>query len=148
VSGDHGVPDADEPLARPFLNSTAGTYLPPPAAAPEIRPYLLTGGRTDVDDPAIAIETIVVSNRHGAGWRQPAAASPEKAAILAGCQHPQSVAEVAAHQGLPLGVARVLVADLVAEGLLVSSGAADDQLAELTTNVGFIERLIAGVTAL
>jgi signal recognition particle receptor subunit beta len=55
---------------------------------------------------------------------------------------PLSVAEVAAHRKLPLGVARVLVADLVADGQLAASFPGVAQ----AHDVAFIERLIAGVS--
>jgi Protein of unknown function (DUF742) len=147
--GRDAPPTTDEPLVRPFLVAPTGPELPAATAATETRPYLLTGGRTDVDDPAIAMETIVVAARHRPTheWdaRRPMYSS-ERGAILALCERPLSVAEVAAHRRIPLGVARVLVADLVAEGLLASSAA--DQLARLTQDVAFVERLIAGVAAL
>jgi len=56
----------------------------------------------------------------------------------------QSVAEVSAHLRIPIGVARVLVADLVSDGRLEAGTppprhADDDE---------FIERLMQGVPAL
>jgi Protein of unknown function (DUF742) len=149
-------PDGDdEPLARPFLAGAAGAALPPPgppatASAPDVRPYLLTGGRTAVDDPSIAMETMVVAAghppRHATATARLRPTRPdETAAILALCRHPLSVAEVAAHRGIPLGVARVLVADLVADGLLVTSATGG---AALAADIAFLERLIAGVAAL
>jgi Protein of unknown function (DUF742) len=146
----HSPQPADEPLGRPFLAAAVGPELPSAPAATGTRPYLLTGGRTEVDDPTVAMETIVVAARHAVrpaperdAWR--AVRSDEKEAILALCGRPLSVAEVAAQLRIPLGVARVLVADLIADGLLVSSAAAGH---ELTQDVALIERLIAGVAAL
>jgi Protein of unknown function (DUF742) len=152
VTGQHHEPPADdEVLGRPFLTGPAGPVPAPSApAAPDVRPYLLTGGRTAVDDPAIAMETVVMTAgrlpRHALGIRrlQPGR-SGEAGAILALCHRPLSVAEIAAHRDIPLGVARVLVADLVAEGLLVASAAGGSALAR---DVAFLERLIAGVAAL
>jgi Protein of unknown function (DUF742) len=151
--GHSAPPPADEPLGRPFLAAAIGPELPSAPAATGTRPYLLTGGRTEVDDPTVAMETIVVAARHAVGpvpardtWRT--SRSYEKEAILALCGRPLSVAEVAAHLRIPLGVARVLVADLIAGGSLVSSAAAGNEPAQLTQDVALIERLIAGVAAL
>ncbi len=43
---------------------------------------------------------------------------PEYAEIIQLCGTAQSVAEVSAHLNLPLAVAKILVGDLIAEGLL------------------------------
>ena len=109
----------------------------------EVRPYLLTGGRTSARGAAVAMETVVLAT--GArSTRGPDAAGLERARILRLAERPCSAAEVAARLHLPLQVALVLVADLVAEGLLdataVELSQADDVL--------FLERLIAGVAAL
>jgi hypothetical protein len=68
----------------------------------------------------------------------------ERAAVLAECEQPSSVAEIAARVGLPLMVALVLVGDLVGEGLLEASWTAPRQ----ADDIAFLERLIHGVRAL
>jgi hypothetical protein len=141
----------DEPLGRPFLASAlAGPPLerhaPTPAAEGTIRPYVLTGGRTDTAN--LPIETIVVAR--GSGPVPVTGTHPSTLAhraVLELCERPHSVAEVAAHLRLPLGVAQVLVADLLAAGRLHDSTAGLD-MSRLTRDVSFIERLIAGVAAL
>jgi Protein of unknown function (DUF742) len=136
-------------LARPFLSDPRVSG-PTPAAGStgpddgEVRPYLMTGGRTQTDPAtAVAIETVVVAlplatDKHLARIRF------ERADILELCRVPRSVAEVSALLRLPLGVARVLVADLVAEGLLEASSVRPRQ----AFDVPFLERLIDGVSAL
>ncbi|GAA3296743.1 MULTISPECIES: DUF742 domain-containing protein [Dactylosporangium] len=94
---------------------------PPPAAAaaPEeelddvfLRPFMLTGGRTRPLQDGLRVETIVSA--------LPAALSAplrfELRRIVELSQTPLSVAEIAVRLGVPLGVTRVLVADLVADG--------------------------------
>lgn len=86
----------------------------PAEAGSIVRPYSWTRGRTrPVQD--LAIETLVSLSRIG-----PAAAGglPEHHAIVELCERPQSVAEVAALLSIPLGVARVLLADMVDTGCL------------------------------
>ncbi|BBY17384.1 DUF742 domain-containing protein [Mycolicibacterium litorale] len=87
-----------------------------PAAEPSlVRPYTLTAGRTDsrVHLPLEApIETLASSRLP----RWPV--GDVRADILGLCAQRPSVAEIAARLSVPLGVARVLVGDLVAQGYL------------------------------
>jgi hypothetical protein len=80
-----------------------------------IRPYALTGGRTSsaVDLP---LESLV--ERTPAGTAALEAQTLERRRILELCRGPLSIAEVSAHLGVHLGVARVLVGDMKVEGLL------------------------------
>jgi hypothetical protein len=79
-----------------------------------LRPFVLTGGRTRPLHDGLRIETLVSA--------LPAALSAplrfELRRIVELCQQPLSVAEIAVRLGLPLGVARVLVADLVTDGYI------------------------------
>lgn len=109
----------------------------------EVRPYLLTGGRTQSRGAAVAMETIVLATGVRP-VRASEAAGLERARIVELADRPCSAAEVAAWLHLPLQVALVLVSDLVAEGLLDASGVATSQ----SDDVFFLERLIAGVAAL
>jgi hypothetical protein len=81
-----------------------------------VRPYAVTRGRTE-PRRHIALEAVLLSTLRG---RQEARfAGRDKQVIVSLCEgRPQSLAEVAAYTRLPLGVARVLVADMVADGLL------------------------------
>lgn len=80
-----------------------------------VRPYAITGGRVHVagaeDLPMEALCFLTPSGRR-------AALTFERAAVAHLCGEVVSVAEIAAHNQLPLGVARVLVADMRDEGLL------------------------------
>jgi hypothetical protein len=109
----------------------------------EVRPYLITGGRTSLQRVDVAMETVVVVSDRGRVQRFDRPAF-ERARVLAECEYPTSVAEVAARLGVPLMVALIVVGDLVGEGLLEAS-VTDAYQAE---DVAFLERLIHGVTAL
>jgi hypothetical protein len=82
----------------------------------EVRPYAMTGGRTRPADPDLAVEALVATTSLGEArsgdlrleWRW----------IVTLCRQLLSVAEVAARLDVPLGVARVLVADMASEGLV------------------------------
>lgn len=81
-----------------------------------VRPYAVTRGRTEpLRD--IAIEAILVTTPRG---RQEAAfAGRDRQMIAQLCDgRALSLAEIAAHMRMPLGVARVLVADMAVDGLL------------------------------
>lgn len=109
-----------------------------------VRPYTLTAGRTD--------------SRVELPWEAPvgAAMPPQatdwpgtdvRAQIVALCARRPSVAEIAAHLGLPLGVARVLVGDLVMQGYVT----VHDTLADATTadeRRDLIGRTLRGLKAL
>ena len=80
-----------------------------------VRPYALTGGRVR-SSTELALETIVRVTPQG---EERASGTPtENRQILELCADPTSIAEVSAPLSLPLGVARVLVGDMVTEGLL------------------------------
>jgi Protein of unknown function (DUF742) len=79
-----------------------------------IRPFMVTGGRTQPLHDGLRIESMV------SAW--PAALSAplrfELRRIVELAQRSCSVAEIAVGLGVPLGVARVLIADLLASGLV------------------------------
>lgn len=79
-----------------------------------VRPYVMTSGRTTGAAGGLRVETMVESNPL-AGLINLAF---ERRDIVERCRTPQSVAELSAHLDLPVGVVRVLVADLVDEGAL------------------------------
>ena len=80
-----------------------------------VRPYALTGGRTRAKVGDLPIEALIVAVVSAA---ERARLRPEAKRIVDLCDAPISVAEVSAHIQVPLGTARVLVGDLVADGLV------------------------------
>lgn len=107
-----------------------------------VRPYLITGGRARPVDSTLQVEAQVLTT-----WEGRAAVDRltyEHRDIVALCVRPVAVAEIAARLNLHLGVARVVVADLVALGYLVvrhpePGGAQQARI---------IERVIRGLTAI
>jgi len=81
-----------------------------------VRPYTLTAGRTDsriylpLEAPVETVSTPPKSPR----WP----GNDVRGQILTKCVDSPSVAEIAAFLSLPLGVARVLIGDLVTQGYL------------------------------
>lgn len=109
-----------------------------------VRPYILTAGRTDsgVHLPLEApIETL--DSAEPARWP----GNDVRGQILAMCVNHPSVAEIAAKLSLPLGVARVLIGDLVTQGYV----AVRSTLGESTTvdeRRELIGRTLRGLKAL
>lgn len=86
-----------------------------------VRPYAVTGGRTR-PRVEIAIEALIETTPRGrnAGSQEMSTShAREQQHIVSLCDgRLQSLAEISARMQLPLGVARVLVADMAAEGLV------------------------------
>jgi hypothetical protein len=94
----------------PDSNSAAGDD-----ASSLVRPYAVTGGRTK-PRYQLQLEAMVAASHYEA--RDLSVLSPECQAILSFCRDWRSVAEVSAVLHMPLGVARVLIADMAMEGLV------------------------------
>jgi hypothetical protein len=80
-----------------------------------VRPFIMTGGRARPAQEGLRVETLV----EAAPGARMAALEFEQRRIIALCEHPITVAELAPAAGVPLGVAKVLIADLVVGGLLI-----------------------------
>jgi len=78
--------------------------------------YALTRGRTRSLGRDLPLETLVTTTDGGRALL--ARLRFEQADIVRLCEAPHSVVEVASHLAVPVGVARVLVSDLHAEGNL------------------------------
>ncbi|MBR7833891.1 DUF742 domain-containing protein [Actinospica durhamensis] len=94
-----------------------GTEAPEPAGQqaddvddPLVRPFIVTGGRTTPLSDDLRLETLV--SALPALLTAPLAFESRRIAEL--CQRPTSLAEISASLAVPTGVAKVLVADLVA----------------------------------
>lgn len=87
---------------------------PPFESGPVVRPFIITGGRTRPVDARLRLETLVTAPPSALT----APLTLERHRIVRMCQRPVSVAEIAHGMGSPIGVARVLVADLLADRLV------------------------------
>ncbi|HYN94040.1 MAG TPA: DUF742 domain-containing protein [Pilimelia sp.] len=85
-------------------------------AGPVVRPYAMTGGRVRPTSAAFDLVAFVVARP--VAEPLPVHLQPEHRAILAATRQPISVAELSAHLDLALGVVRVLLGDLLAEGMI------------------------------
>jgi hypothetical protein len=109
-----------------------------------VRPYLLTGGRTRsaVDLP---LEALVRTTPAGVS-RSPQLGH-ERQLIVELCTEPQSVAEVSAILKIHLQVARVLIGDLVNEGLVATNTATPHQ-PTARPDLRLLERVLDGLQSL
>ncbi|QFZ19311.1 DUF742 domain-containing protein [Saccharothrix syringae] len=110
-------------------------------SALRVRPYTRTGGRTR-SARTLAIETIVTTNERAD--RDALTSTAEHRAIGDLCRHPHSVAEVAARLRLPLGVVRVLLADMSDLSLIVVHQG-EELDAEGKPSLELMERVLAGL---
>jgi Protein of unknown function (DUF742) len=86
-------------------------------AGPVVRPYAVTGGRTEpAEGEVLDLITIIVDAGRGSVDADPIDFSPEHRRIVTLCRRPATVADVASDTALPLGVVRVLLADLIQSG--------------------------------
>jgi Protein of unknown function (DUF742) len=85
----------------------------PEAEASLVRPYILTAGRTNTR-VNLPLEAPIRTLEFGSAPRWPG--NDVRAKILGLGVDSPSVAEIAARLSLPLGVARVLIGDLVTQG--------------------------------
>lgn len=115
----------------------------PATSASVVRPYTWTGGRTaPVFD--LAVETLVSTSEHGHDVA--VLTSEEHRAVAELCRGPRSVAEVAALLSLPLGVVRVLLADMADIGLVVVHRSANGS--SNTPDLALMERVLSGLRRL
>lgn len=107
-----------------------------------VRPYTVTRGRTK---PVyhLEVEAMVRAARYEA--RDLMGLSPECQAILDFCRDWRSVAEVSAVLQLPLGVARILIADMATGGLVRIQQLNHDQG---RPNAKLLERVLSGIRRL
>ncbi len=112
-------------------------------SGPVARAYTVTGGRTR---PRVELRFDLIDM---IGWTgkqvDPASVSHESRRILELCQRPITVADLASALGLPLGIVRVLLGDLVHDGLVdvrvpAPQGRGPDQR--------LLARVLAGIRAL
>jgi Protein of unknown function (DUF742) len=104
-----------------------------------VRPYTVTGGRTQ-PRYKLPLEALVTSTVFEA--RDLSVLAPECQAILQFCVDWRSVAEISAVLRIPLGVARILVADMSADGL-VRIHQRDDS--EGRPDLNLLERVLSGL---
>ena len=85
-------------------------------AGPVVRPYALTRGRSRHSGEAFDLVATVTATRIGVA--DPTALAPEHLSVLQLARAPTTVVDIASDVDLPLGVVRILLADLRELGLV------------------------------
>jgi hypothetical protein len=90
-----------------------------PEAAELVRPYVITKGRGLPEEEELSLITLVTAAPEHA--RRPTRLSPEEQSLLDICAAGYlSVAEIAGHTHLPLGVVKILIASLTEGGFVIT----------------------------
>lgn len=114
-----------------------------------VRPYAVTRGRTR-PKLQIALEALVETTVRGRGTGTGRGGGSEHQHIAAMCDggRVQSLAEIAARMQLPLGVARVIVADMASDGLVAvyEPTSLEDETDAVGTEL--LERVLSGLRRL
>jgi hypothetical protein len=138
---------SEEEFSRPFMasgivdiafaQSDSSGEQPQDEESEAIRPYFVTGGR--VHEDLSGFETTYCLTDKGEAALAGLTYEHRRVAQL--CEEPQSVAELSAHLGLPLGVAMVLAKDLAAKDYLDSTTTIPD----ISSDPALIMRLIDAI---
>jgi hypothetical protein len=101
-----------------------------------IRPYAITGGRTGAES-VLELETLIQASPRAdeliGSYRW------EAVDLINLVRSPMALVEIAARLSVPIGVAKVLVTDLIADGALQAQVATEKNYASL------LERVLDGV---
>ncbi|WP_372494297.1 DUF742 domain-containing protein [Actinoallomurus purpureus] len=114
------------------------------AAGPVVRPYAVTQGRTGSPGKSFDLLAIVVGS--SASEVDRARLEAEHLRLLARCQSPITVADLASGMNLPLGVVHVLLGDLQDRGIL--SVHAPEEPSQYSHGEEILSRVLAGLHSL
>ncbi|MFI9625698.1 DUF742 domain-containing protein [Streptomyces sp. NPDC052042] len=140
-------PYHDVPPRSPRSQPVPPRQATEPAAAahiPLVRPYAMTGGRTR-PRYQLAIEALVSTTADPSRLQ---GQLPEHQRICRLCFEIKSVAEISALLSIPLGVVRILVADLAEAGLVAIHQPGGDESAGGQPDVTLLERVLSGLRKL
>lgn len=119
-------------------NAPASVYLP--FSGSRVRPYTRTGGRTRTAHD-LALEALVSTSEDGRRYR--GVRTIEHRQICDICLDTRSIAEIAAHLRLPLGVVKVIVGDMADAGLVLIHQT--ELILGDSSSRAFMERVLQGL---
>lgn len=109
-----------------------------------VRPYAITGGRTDVELD-LDLETQIEATAKGIAGQS--RYRWEASRVIEACRRPMALVEIAATLELPIGVVRVVVGDLEKDGAVgVHRPAAEDL--DSASYAELLERVLEGIRSL
>ncbi|MCM2411471.1 DUF742 domain-containing protein [Streptomyces sp. RKAG290] len=140
----HRYDSPQPPRIQPVQPRRAPEPAAPAAHNPLVRPYAMTGGRTR-PRYQLAIEALVSTTADPSRLQ---GQLPEHQRICRLCIEIKSVAEISALLSIPLGVARILVADLAEAGLVAIHQPGGEESAGGQPDVTLLERVLSGLRKL
>ena len=115
-------------------------------SGPVVRPYAVTGGRTEpADGEVLDLLAVVVAAGRSAAAYDPARLTPEHRRLLSLCGRQVTVVDLAADIALPIGVVRVLLADLTQLGVII---VVRQRPADQRTGNDVLQEILNGLRAL
>ncbi|MBB4920766.1 DUF742 domain-containing protein [Streptosporangium saharense] len=114
-------------------------------AGPVVRPYALTGGRTATSTSSSAFDLLSMVVANGSVISAGSHLGSEHRRLLGLMKRTRPIVEIASESGLPIGVIKVLLGDLLDQGLILvrSPLPANTSPAE-----GLLREVISGLRAL
>jgi hypothetical protein len=140
-------PDEPEPVTRPTPAPRTAKSQPVLVDMPDddpamVRPYAWTGGRTRAEGE-IRVEAMISTTP---GLDEDTLAQVEHRSIARLCRSPRSVAEISAELVIPLQVAKIVLGDMVATGLVVVHRTTG--LSGGSSHLALMERVLGGLRRL
>jgi uncharacterized protein DUF742 len=141
-------PEEPAPVTKPTPAPRTATSQPPvlfemPDDDPAlVRPYAWTGGRTRADGE-IRVEAMISTTP---GLDEAGLAQVEHRSIARLCRSPRSVAEISAGLVIPLQVAKIVLGDMVATGLVIVHRTTG--LSGGSSHLALMERVLGGLRRL
>jgi hypothetical protein len=112
-----------------------------------VRPYTMTGGRTGKDLPPIALEAIVVATPHGQKMRN--SLRWEASHIIDLTRAGTALVELAARLDIPIGVVRVIVADLAQRDFVKLTEPVDQDTPDMSEEyANLLKKVLDGINSL
>lgn len=124
----------------------SGQHAPGAYGGRIVRPYTMTGGRTETSGFDIALEALVVSTPAGMGRRRHF--KWESAKIVEHARREVAVIELAALLEVPIGVIRVLAADLAHSGAVTITDPPSDLAEDPGAYTDLLKKVLDGIKSL
>jgi hypothetical protein len=111
-----------------------------------VRPYTMTGGRSGTGGSLIALEALVIATAEGMRMRR--RFKWESAEIIEHARREVAVIELAALLEVPIGVIRVLTADLAARGAVTITDPPSELVGDSEGYTDLLNKVLDGLKSL
>lgn len=111
-----------------------------------VRPYTMTGGRSGIEAPPIALEALVAATPKGLSMKP--FLRWELAEILSRTKSETAVIELAALMDVPIGVVRVLATDLKKRGAVTITDPPSELTGSTDEHTDLLHKVLDGIKSL